>query len=60
MRIDMELENPKYCDGCPCLVIFEIGKAQCSMDWYIIENDLRVGYAKYIRPERCIEKRGKI
>lgn len=57
MRIEFDLHDPNYCDFCPCIRIFNIGQAQCCLDWYMIEYELHKGYARYIRPEHCKNER---
>lgn len=55
MILKIELQSRRYCDGCPCLV-GDMGKKQCMLNWYMIQNELHKGYIKYIRPDWCIEK----
>ena len=46
MIIQVKLENPNFCDGCPCLVGFCI----CTLyDEISIMNE----DAKVVRPEKC-------
>jgi len=57
MKIEVKLDNPKYCDGCPMLL-----EADCACKYYPYTDILPENHKKYgnnIRPEICITENGE-
>lgn len=64
MKLEIKLEDPKYCNLCPCHYR-ECGGKQtligCTMDYYSNKwrsTPIKVAF-KVKRPKRCIKKNGK-
>ena len=63
MKIEIKLENPKYCDGCPCLRE-DYYNCSCRLSDYPlkfrrVKSKYTGLYGHYIRPQICISENGK-
>ena len=57
MKIEIKLDNPKYCDNCPC-----IGWTDCDNEvWCEIDGGMSEERPSnhILRPQQCIEKYGE-
>jgi len=56
MKIEVKLDSPKYCDGCPMLA-----EEYQSCDYYgeLVPRENHMEYGKSIRPEVCITENGE-
>lgn len=65
MKIEIKLDDPERCHGCPCFVPktgggwgpYKIWGKKCykNIGYWVSNLDLD----KYVRPQECIEKHGK-
>lgn len=57
MKIEIKLDDPKYCDGCPWL---NFDFVMCDLT-YDFKELCRYEYetAKILRPQSCIDKHGE-
>ena len=54
MHIDIKLDDPGYCDGCPCLNEKDKPRwDKCNLGYF----DCAIG--KYLRPQKCIDEHGE-
>lgn len=51
MKIEIKLDDPMYCDGCPCL--------DCFYNCQLFSTSVRTTYRVLVRPQECIEKNGE-
>ena len=62
MKIEVKLDNPKHCDGCPCRQErkskYELGGA-CYQFTERCGKYPELGILKAIRPEICITENGE-
>ena len=59
MRIDIKLDDPRYCDGCPCLnEDYEEGES-CNLGYDIDYQKTESGKWHNIRPQKCIDEHGE-
>ena len=66
MKIEIKLDNPKYCNGCPCFVREETSimplKKLCNLYGlhftYIHIKPKYTGHYQFIRPKKCIKENG--
>lgn len=56
MKIEIKLDDPKYCDGCPKLNIDWNKEKMWCIDKHF--TDARIGF-NLIRPQECIDKFGE-
>ena len=57
MNIKIKLDNPKYCNGCPCLSLY---KCSYNDDWKV--KSVFIIYEKrweHPRPQKCIKENGE-
>jgi hypothetical protein len=59
MKIEIKLENPKYCDECPCLNIDCGGYYDCHICQYMELEIMADENGQYIRPKKCVDENGK-
>ena len=52
MIIQWKLENPKFCDGCPC---FD-GFIECKYFSILMKDNNDEETGKTLRPHKCLEK----
>lgn len=64
MRIEIELKNYKFCNGCPCLHSAMIGatpvEARCAIkpEYHLRISNEELGF-KILREDWCIRENGK-
>lgn len=59
MKIEIKLDDPKFCDGCPCChVEGPCDDDVCEMNHWIDCHRTVSGY-KIIRPHACIDAYGE-
>lgn len=62
LQKEIKLENPDYCNGCPCLTIIE-DKNDFNPIFHRYENAFKCQYYNEIlgneRPEKCIKENGE-
>lgn len=59
MKIEIKLNDPIFCDGCPCFqASYYGGSPDCGMDYEIIDNckNTRRASEWYKRPQICIDR----
>ena len=49
MKLEISLKDPKYCDGCPCLLTEP--NYYCNLYWDKLDS--------LFRPQKCIEENGE-
>jgi hypothetical protein len=64
MRIDIKLDDSRYCDGCPCLHKDTEEPTACSLNYpdeyeYLKFQEIESGKFRYIRLQRCIDEHGE-
>ncbi len=58
MKLEIKLKDPKYCDGCPCLI------NACCVYFRLIPNiqyegdGSNVRFKGYVRRQKCIKENG--
>jgi hypothetical protein len=65
MNVEIKLDDPAYCDGCPCISYEELD-TQCNLGyWHLpsgdhiaIEGAMFDGRWRSPRPKECITKQG--
>jgi hypothetical protein len=58
MKIEINLEDPKFCDGCPCIGWTDIGsELWCEIDGGMEADNKSID--KIIRPQECIDRYGE-
>lgn len=62
MKIEIELADPKFCKGCPCLdESYDYG-AGCTLEYWENEDTPTIYDPKalnFTRPQECIDKHGE-
>jgi hypothetical protein len=53
MKIEIKLDDPRYCDNCP--LNYDDQHCQISIDWSLDSYSKR----NIVRPQECIDKHGK-
>ena len=64
MHIDIKLDDPRYCDGCPCLHKDTEEPTTCSLNYpdeyeYLDYEKIKSGKFGYLRPQKCIDEHGE-
>ena len=65
MKIEITLDDPKYCEDCPCECLDRDDLVYCSLGYYDWTNSKikhassNAEFDKTIRPQECINKQGE-
>ena len=67
MKIEIKLPDPKYCNGCPCLIKQAMTKDKCCVgfpiEYSMTKTRRRVRFKDnaplVLRPKICIERHGE-
>lgn len=60
MKIEINLPDPKYCNGCPCSYCLIFDDTICQISCNIFPDEILISKkGKVTRPKICIERHGE-